>query len=268
MYRYKNIIIFFDTEGSYGFPDSPYININDNINNIISVLDNYRAKATFNICAKILYEHPDLIKNLYSEGHEIAAHGFLHENFLRCNFQYLKNIMDEIDRAFISILQKNPVGIRSPGLAMNLLSPTGYMHKIKYRGLLSKHGYKWISDNCLYPLFRQPYTNLKIKTTIYRLLTPIIARNISIFHILEIPILSPLDTMLFPPEIRFKTKYSDLMRGFRILRSFIDNSGEIFNFNFHTEIIGTGNRILLLDKILEYATSYLECKFIRPVDLI
>src|SRR5207247_11332038 len=43
------------------------------------VLRRHAIRATFAVPAVIAHIHPDLMRSLAAEGHEIAAHGFRHE---------------------------------------------------------------------------------------------------------------------------------------------------------------------------------------------
>ncbi|MFX0087866.1 MAG: polysaccharide deacetylase [Candidatus Hodarchaeota archaeon] len=46
---------------------------------ILSLLDKYNIKATFFVCGWVAETYPDLTNGIVNDGHEIAAHGYLHE---------------------------------------------------------------------------------------------------------------------------------------------------------------------------------------------
>jgi len=53
---------------------------NQGLSALLAVLKRYDLKATFAVPAVLAHIHADLIRALAAEGHEIAAHGFKHED--------------------------------------------------------------------------------------------------------------------------------------------------------------------------------------------
>lgn len=49
---------------------------------ILSILSKYNIKATFFVIGKKVEKHPDLLKQIYAEGHTIGNHSFSHSNLL------------------------------------------------------------------------------------------------------------------------------------------------------------------------------------------
>ena len=60
-------------------PDA-YYGMNGGLAALVSVLDRYDIKATFAVPAVIAEIQADTLRRLAGEGHEIAAHGFKHED--------------------------------------------------------------------------------------------------------------------------------------------------------------------------------------------
>ena len=50
-----------------------------NIESILSILEKYNSRATFFITGQYAEDYPDIVKNIYKEGHEIGCHGYSHE---------------------------------------------------------------------------------------------------------------------------------------------------------------------------------------------
>jgi peptidoglycan/xylan/chitin deacetylase (PgdA/CDA1 family) len=50
-----------------------------NTQRILDVLDKYQIPATFFILGWVAERHPDLVKNIFKSGHEIACHGYSHQ---------------------------------------------------------------------------------------------------------------------------------------------------------------------------------------------
>ena len=53
---------------------------NQGLSSLLALLQRYGLKATFAVPAVIAHIHADVIRALAAEGHEIAAHGFRHED--------------------------------------------------------------------------------------------------------------------------------------------------------------------------------------------
>src|SRR5665647_2349536 len=45
---------------------------------LLNVLNKYNTRATFFVLGTVAEEFPDVIETIYSEGHEIASHGYSH----------------------------------------------------------------------------------------------------------------------------------------------------------------------------------------------
>src|SRR3954464_36357 len=90
----KEIICAFGTDidsvagwiGSYGGGDSPsdiqrgvFASEVGNIR-LLRIVKKYKLKATFFIPGHSIESFPDQVKMIVDEGHEIGAHGYLHEN--------------------------------------------------------------------------------------------------------------------------------------------------------------------------------------------
>lgn len=88
---------------------------------VLDVLKKYNIQATFFLVGSKVEKHPDIVKRIYSEGHIVANHTYLHSGFFPlCSG--LK-VMDEITKC-ASAIQKNigkkpklfrpPFGVTNP----------------------------------------------------------------------------------------------------------------------------------------------------------
>ena len=62
------------------FDDGPGLNTEE----ILKILDDKQVKATFFMLGNSIEKRPDLVKEVYSKGHEIANHTYNHINFFKC----------------------------------------------------------------------------------------------------------------------------------------------------------------------------------------
>lgn len=60
------------------------------IRNILELFQKNNVRATFFVLGSIAEKHPEIVKEIYSSGHEIASHGYTHE------FVYKRTIEDFI----------------------------------------------------------------------------------------------------------------------------------------------------------------------------
>lgn len=99
---------------------------------ILNLLDKYDIKSTFFVPGHTIDTYPDVCKEILKRGHEIAHHGYVHEDPTDLPIEAEEAIfvkgLEALDRIGV-----NPVGYRSPGFdfspnTMNLLEKYG----IKY----------------------------------------------------------------------------------------------------------------------------------------
>ena len=82
---------------------------------VLGLLDKYEIKSTFFVPGWTADKYPESVKEIVRRGHEIAAHGYIHENLGE-----LRSKEDEIEifRKSIDTLEKvaghRPVGFRAP----------------------------------------------------------------------------------------------------------------------------------------------------------
>ena len=136
----KYTTIFFDFEGKWGMPFNADYDLEKTVLNILKILKRYHIKAVFCTCGKIIEIHPDLIKKIVNEGHEIAFHGYTHEDFNKISIKELNQLLEKTEKLFLALTRKKLLGFRAPFL----LGPNFYNEKI-YQ-LFRNRGYKWCSN--------------------------------------------------------------------------------------------------------------------------
>jgi len=108
-----------------------------NIELILKLLNEKNTKATFFVLGWIAERHPDLIKKIFNEGHEIGCHGYNHDllsNLSQDNFYKdiakAKNILEDITGESI-------IGYRAPSFsitewAIDIISTLGFRYDSSY----------------------------------------------------------------------------------------------------------------------------------------
>lgn len=62
-----------------GYDDRRITNLPANVQEILSILDEYKAKATFFMVGAVAEKYPDIVNMIVQQGHELASHGYLHK---------------------------------------------------------------------------------------------------------------------------------------------------------------------------------------------
>ncbi|MFX1512069.1 MAG: polysaccharide deacetylase [Promethearchaeota archaeon] len=80
---------------------------------ILSLLKQHQLYATFFVCGWVAEKYPDLVKEIVSNGHEIAGHGYLHENFDSLSIYEEKIIIEKMIHS-LGKFTDNIKGFRAP----------------------------------------------------------------------------------------------------------------------------------------------------------
>jgi polysaccharide deacetylase family protein (PEP-CTERM system associated) len=124
----------------------------EGLTKVLGILEDNNVKATFFITGKVAEQYPDCVREIFSQGHEIASHGYSHTMLDKLSS---KEALVEIKRSK-DVLKKitgiNPKGFRAPSWSINTSNLEVY-------NLLQKKGYKYSSS--LFPLNIGLYGNSK-----------------------------------------------------------------------------------------------------------
>jgi len=61
-----------------GILPPPSKNVFRQVDRLLNILDHHQTKATFFVLGTLAESHPDLVKQIAAQGHEIASHGYSH----------------------------------------------------------------------------------------------------------------------------------------------------------------------------------------------
>ena len=258
----KIVTIFFDLERCHYNYSRKGI-LEDTVKAITKILDRYNVSAVFNTCGVVAEERPDLIKALHDKGHEIASHGYAHENLIQAaQVGELKNILTRAETAIKNATGNIPIGLRAPWL----------FHDARVYSILKKREYKWASNRntLMTEVLNAPNTSFKpIKKVFFGLLWNAYKKEpFRNNGLLEIPLLSSQDgellSLVHPGQ---KSPEARLDFAFNALKSQFDKSGKWFNLNFHPWLIGSMNRSALLERIIEHISRH-DVKFMLPREMV
>lgn len=100
---------------------------------VLSVLKEYGVRATFFIPGLAALRYPDEVRQIREAGHEIALHGYAHEDFAGLEPQEQKERLRQGIKALEEVSGKRPVGFRLPEgdctvETMKILEEEGFLY--------------------------------------------------------------------------------------------------------------------------------------------
>lgn len=107
------------------------------LNKLLNLFDKYQIKATFFVLGWIAERYPEIIKELYERGHEIASHGMTHRlnSQLECN--EIKAELVQSKELLERIINDEVIGYRAPSFTISdsvikCLQEVGYKYDSSY----------------------------------------------------------------------------------------------------------------------------------------
>jgi peptidoglycan/xylan/chitin deacetylase (PgdA/CDA1 family) len=283
------MLICFDFEGAYGMPhDAPYDVVSAG-RRILDRLAAFGAPAVFFAVGRLAEEHPGLIAEIAQAGHEIGLHGYDHDD-LACydagRLSALDRDLARVETLISDITGSAPIGFRAP----YLLGPRFYRREI-YE-LLADHGYRWVSNREIrYPVELLRPDRLPLPR-MWRQLPAAATARVARSHLIlaglnaglvaretfagsapaslrwllagcppfrrgrlaEIPLYAPLDCDLLGLPAPGKDTAPYLLAYARsALRDAVARPAAAAMITFHDWIVAGGNRLVLLDDVLQTA---------------
>jgi len=140
--RYKSAVIFsFDVDGSseqqlYEGNILGHNSVGDYgpkiaVPRILDMLDKHGLKAIFFVPGWVAERFPERIKEIHHRGHEIGAHGYLHEDFSTLSESEEREIHNKSSKIIADMIGVPPRAFRTPGgplttRTMKMLLENGY----------------------------------------------------------------------------------------------------------------------------------------------
>ena len=111
----------------------------DSLRPIFAVLDAFDVKATFFVLGAVAEQYPEVVSEIYRDGHEIACHSYSHRPLYTMNRDEFE---DELEKSLELLADYNPIGFRAPSFSLN--------NRTKWAiNLLEKHGFQY--DSSIFP---------------------------------------------------------------------------------------------------------------------
>lgn len=131
--------------------DSCESTIEDQLNTVLGLLKKTNNKATFFTVALLARKHPEAIKRIIDEGHELALHSYSHKMITEQSEEEFENsVKDSLD-IFSSVSNQKIVGFRAPCWSVNNENKTFVVNTLK------KYGFLY--DSSIFPFKTYQYGN-------------------------------------------------------------------------------------------------------------
>ena len=202
---------------------------------LLELLRKYGIRATFFVPAETARRHPDLVKEIHLQRHEVGHHGDIHENPVELKIEEERRILTTGIETLEKITGKRPLGYRSPSwdLGKNSIQ------------LLQEYGFLYDSSMMAddYNLY---YVEDKGK------LTPLV----------EVPVSWELDDaahFLFMFRPVYYTGMSVPSKVYEIWATEFEGAYEhegAFILTLHPQIIGRYHRLKMLETLIQHIASH------------
>ncbi len=209
---------------------------------ILDLLDRYQVRSSFAVPGHTAYAYPDMVQEVHRRGHEILHHGWVHENPAEFDEKGERNIIEKGLEALERVVGIRPEGYRSPAWdfstrTVDLLLEYGFSYDSSCMGhdfypYYLRQGDTWSLDG--------PY---QFGETI---------------DLVELPVTWSLDD--FPvsefilgmnPGLQAASAVEENWRG-DFDYAHANCPGGIYILTLHPQTIGRGNRMLMLERLLQH----------------
>jgi polysaccharide deacetylase family protein (PEP-CTERM system associated) len=123
---------------------SPMHCVEEAVEPILTLLQQYGVRATFFVVGEVMRHHPHVVRRIYEQGHEIGCHGWSHRPLWTLNPKDLAEELEEFDRDAAGVLPVDEViGFRAPTFSLD--ERTAWALDI-----LRDHGFRY--DSSIFPM--------------------------------------------------------------------------------------------------------------------
>jgi polysaccharide deacetylase family protein (PEP-CTERM system associated) len=127
---------------------------------ILELLGRHGLRSTFFVLGCVVREHPDLIRRMVDEGHELACHGMEHRPVWRATPETFRDELREFRQVVTDALGEFPViGFRAPTFSIDRSNPWALE-------VLRGEGYRY--DSSIFPMQVKMYGTPGAPCWIYR----------------------------------------------------------------------------------------------------
>jgi polysaccharide deacetylase family protein (PEP-CTERM system associated) len=100
-------------------PEKREDQIVESVTLLLDLLDKYRIKATFFVLGIVAEKHPEIVREIYNRGHEVASHAYSHKTLYKLGRDNFKREVEQSLNCLKSIIGQEIRGFRSPSFSLN-----------------------------------------------------------------------------------------------------------------------------------------------------
>jgi peptidoglycan/xylan/chitin deacetylase (PgdA/CDA1 family) len=209
---------------------------------ILDLLDRYQVRSSFAVPGHTAYAYPRLVKEIHDRGHELVHHGWVHENPADFDEAGERNLLDRGLEALQQVVGVRPTGYRSPA----------WDFSERTVDLLIEYGFDYDSS-CMghdfYPYYLRTGDQWSTDTAYH---------FGAVTELVELPVTWGLDDF---PVSEFVMGLNEGLKApsavEEMWRDDFDYAhancpGGLFSLTLHPQTIGRGNRMLMLERLLQH----------------
>lgn len=225
---------------------------------VLELLDRYDIKSTFLVPGHTALAYPNLIKDIVGRGHELAYHGWMHEDAREFDIDGQRLIIERGLEALDLVAGVRPRGHVSPAWNMS-------EHTLE---LVDEFGFEFDGSRMAtdsFPVYVRKGD---------RWLTDGAYQFGELTDVVGIPVAWPMDDVpIFEfvwgqlPGLRTASVAEEMWTG-EFDYAFKHSPGGVFNLTVHPQCIGRGPRIEMLERLIVRASEHSDVKFMRQSDYV
>ncbi|MBI2830662.1 MAG: polysaccharide deacetylase family protein [Chloroflexi bacterium] len=117
--------------------------IEDSVRPVLELLEKNNTKATFFVLGTVAEKYPELVREIYERGHEVASHGYSHKMLRALGEAGLEQEIIKSTELLKNITGERPLGFRAPSFSLD--NSTRWALRI-----LKNHGFEY--DSSIFPV--------------------------------------------------------------------------------------------------------------------
>jgi len=213
---------------------------------ILDLLARFKIRSSFALPGHTAYAFPDTVEKIKNHGHEIVHHGWVHENPADFDEAGERHVIEQALTALQRVAGVRPLGYRSPSWdvserTVDLLIEYGFEYDSSFMGhdfypYYLRKGDKWSLDSAY--KFGETTGLVELPVT----------WSLDDFPVSEF--VMGVNAGLQPPSAIEENWRGDFDYAYSHCK------GGIFTLTLHPQTIGRGNRLLMLERLLEYFTAH------------
>jgi len=209
---------------------------------VLDLLKRHDIKATFCVPGHTAHAYPNLVAGIHDDGHEIAHHGWVHENPADFDADGERRNLERGIAAIEDAAGVSPVGYRSPAWDLS-------RHSL---GILIEYGFLYDSScmaNDFYPYYPRIGDDWsQIEPYVFGRACPLVEMPVT-WGLDDVPVFEHFPGM--NGGLAAPSAVEEIWRGdFDFAH---DNCpGGVYILTLHPEVIGRGHRMVMLERLIEY----------------